>query len=117
MHMIQKDILNSKESILGNFKLFNPEEIVDFLDSNNGLIELLEKVYPLIESYFPDCFYSLSYAADPEIKGLEDLMLCIHGDESEFKNNRKKLYDLGKEIDDLKVSNPEVKRLLLVEVI
>lgn len=117
MHMIQKDILNFKESILGNFKLFNPEEIVDFIDSNNGLIELLEKVYPLLKSYFPNCSYTLFYAPDPEIKSFEDLMIFIKGDEREFKNNRKKLYDLGGEIDDLKVSNPEVKRLLLVEVI
>ncbi len=44
-------------------------------------------------------------------------MLCIHGDEKEFKNNRKKLYDLEREIDDLKVSNCKIKPLLLVEVL
>ena len=103
--------------ILDNFKLINRDEIIDFIKVHNGLLELLEKVYPLVKSYFPDYFYSLSYASDPEILGLEDLMLCIHGEEKEFKNNRKKLHDLEREIDDLKVSNCKIKRLLLVEVL
>ena len=110
-------IEEQRESVLNNFMLINPEEIINFINKNRGLLELLEKVYPLVKSYFPDYFYSLSYAADPEIKDLEDLMLCIHGDEKEFKNNRKKLHELEREIDDLKVSNCKVKRLLLVEVL
>ena len=58
-----------------------------------------------------------SEVSEDEIKDLEDLMLCIHGDEKEFKTNRKKLHDLEREIDGLKVSNCKVKRLLLVEVL
>ena len=115
---------NKRDCILDNFKLINQKEIIDFIRSiidfirsNTGLLELIEKVYPLLESYFPDYFYSLSYATDPEIKDLEDLMLCIHGDEKEFKSNRQKLHDLEREIDGLKVSNCKVKRLLLVEVL
>ena len=117
IHMIQRDILNSKESVLDNFYLFNSEEISNFINSNNGLLELLESVYHLLESYFPNCTYSLHYAQDPEIIGLEDLMLFIKVDEKEFKNYRNKLHDLEREIDDLKISNPKVKRLLLVELI
>lgn len=44
-------------------------------------------------------------------------MLFIKVDEKEFKNHRNKLHDLEREIDDLKISNPKVKRLLLVELI
>ena len=108
---------DNNSCILDNFKLINRDEIIDFIKVHKGLLELLEKVYPLVKSYFPDYFYSLSYASDPEILGLEDLMLCIHGEEKEFKNNRKKLHDLEREIDDLKVSNCKIKRLLLVEVL
>ena len=97
---------NKRDCILDNFKLINQKEIIDFIRSNTGLLELIEKVYPLLE-----------YATDPEIKDLEDLMLCIHGDEKEFKSNRQKLHDLEREIDGLKVSNCKVKRLLLVEVL
>ena len=115
--LINENIFKNEGCVLENFKLINPEETVNFIRSNNGLLELLEKVYPLVKSYFPDYYYSLSYATDPEIRNLEDLMLCIHGDEREFKNNRKKLHDLERDIDNLKVSNCRVKRLLLVEVL
>lgn len=111
------DKMSDSCCILDNFNLINRDEIIDFIKVHKGLLELLEKVYPLVKSYFPDYFYSLSYASDPEIIGLEDLMLCIHGEEKEFKNNRKKLHDLEREIDDLKVSNCKIKRLLLVEVL
>ena len=117
IHMMQKEFLNFKESVLDNFYLFNSEEIINFINSNNGFLELFERVYPLLESYFPNYSYSLHYAQDPEIIGLEDLMLFIKVDEKEFKNHRNKLHDLEREIDDLKISNPKVKRLLLVELI
>ena len=110
-------LVENNDCVLDNFKLINPEEIIVFIRKNSGLLELLEKVYPLVKSYFPNYCYSLSYALDPEIKSFEDLMLCIHGDEKEFKNNRKKLSNLERDIEDLKVSNCKVKNLLLVEVL
>ena len=86
--MMQKDILNSEENVLDNFFLFNPEEIVNFINSNNGLLELFERLYPLLKSYFPNHGYSLHYAPDPEISGLEDIMLFIKVNEKEYKNHR-----------------------------
>lgn len=107
---------NKKDCVLENFKLINPEEIINFIRSNDGLLELLEKVYPLVKSYFPDYSYSLLYAPDPEIVTIEDLMLFINGDVNDYEYNKNKLYDLEREIDDLKVSNCKVKRLLLLDV-
>ena len=116
--LVEEEFLkNQKDCVLNNFKLINPEEIVGFIRSNNGLLELLEKVFPLLVSYFPNYSYSLSYAQDPEIKRFEDLILCIHGDEKEFMHNRKKLSYLENDIESLKVSNCKVKRLLLVDVL
>jgi hypothetical protein len=43
-------------------------------------------------------------------------MLFINGDIKDYEFNRNKLYDLEKEIDDLKVSDSNVKRLLLLDV-
>lgn len=114
---IKENILNdNKGCVLNNFKLINKEEIIDFIKNHNGLLELLEKVYPLLKSYFPDYSYSLLYAPDPEIVSIEDLMLFINGDIKDYEFNRNKLYDLEKEIDDLKVSDSNVKRLLLLDV-
>ena len=112
------DKMNDNNSyILDNFKLINRDEIIDFIKVHKGLLELLEKVYPLLKSYFPDYSYSLLYAPDPEIVSIEDLMLFINGDIKDYEYNRNKLYDLEREIDDLKVSNCKIKRLLLVEVL
>lgn len=52
--MMQKEFLNFKESVLDIFYLFNSEEIINFINSNNGFLELFERVYPLLESYFPN---------------------------------------------------------------
>ena len=38
---------NKRDCILDNFKLINQKEIIDFIRSNTGLLELIEKVYPL----------------------------------------------------------------------
>ncbi len=107
---------NNKGCVLDNFKLINRDEIIDFISSHNGLLELIEKVYPLLKSYFPDYSYSLLYAPDPEIAAIEDLMLLINADIADYEYNKNKLYDLEREIDDLEVSNCKVKRLLLLDV-
>lgn len=114
---IHEDILkDNKVCVLDNFKLINRDEIINFINRNNGLLELLEKVYPLVKSYFPDYSYSLLYAPDPEISTIEDLMLFINADIKDYEFNRKILYNLERDIDNLEISNCKVKRLLLLDV-
>ncbi|MBE6511534.1 MAG: hypothetical protein E7Z75_00075 [Methanobrevibacter olleyae] len=107
---------NKRDCILNNFKLINQKEIIDFIRSNTGLLELIEKVYPLLKFYFPNYSYSLLYAPDPEIAAIEDLMLLINADIKDYEYNKNKLYDLEREIDDLEISDCKVKRLLLLDV-
>lgn len=115
--LIEEKILkNDNDCILSKFKLINPKEITNFIHRNNGLLELIEKVYPLLKYYFPNNSYSLLYSPDPEIVSIEDLMLFINSDERDYEYNRNKLYELEREIDSLKISNCKVKRLLLVDV-
>lgn len=116
--LVEENILNKRnDCVLNNFNLINPKEIIDFIHSNNGLLELIEKVFPLLKYYFPTYSYSLLYAPDPEIMDIEDLMLFINSEEEEdYEENRNKLRELMKEIDDLKISNCKVKRLLLLDV-
>ena len=40
---------NKRGCILDNFNLINQKEIIDFIRSNTGLLELIEKVYPLLQ--------------------------------------------------------------------
>ena len=114
---IQDNILkDNKGCVLENFNLINPDEIVDFIKSHNGLLELIEKAYPLIKEYFPKYSYCLLYSPDPEILNLEHLMLFINGNEEVYDEDCMKLRELERDIDNLKVSNCNVKPLLLVDV-
>ena len=114
---IHEDILkDNKGCVLDNFKLINSDEIIDFIRSHNGLLELIEKAYPLLKSYFPKYSYCLLYSIDPEIVNLEHLMLFINGDEEVYDDDCLKLRDLERDIEELKVSNCNVKPLLLVDV-
>lgn len=114
---IHEKILNdNKGCVLDNFKLINRDKIIDFIRSHNGLLELLEKSYPLVMKYFPNYSYCLLYSIDPEILNLEHLMLFINGNENIYDDDCLKLKRLEREIDELKVSNCNVKPLLLVDV-
>lgn len=63
--LIEEKILkNDDDCILNKFNLINPKEIINFIHRNNGLLELIEKVYPLLKSYFPNNSYSLLYSPD-----------------------------------------------------
>ena len=115
--MIQENIFKSNEGcVLDNFKLINPEEIMDFIRSNNGLLELIEKTYPLLKNYFPKYSYCLLHSIDPEIVNLEHLMLFINGNEELYNEDCLKLKELEREIYDLKISNCKIKHLLLLDV-
>ena len=107
---------NKKGCVLDNFNLVNRDEIIDFINSHNGLLELIEKAYPLLKSYFPKYSYCLLYSIDPEIINLEHIMLFINGDEKVYDEDCLRLKELENEIEKLKVSNCNVKPLLLVDI-
>ena len=107
---------NKEGCILDNFKLINRDDIIDFIAKHIGLLELIEKSYPLLEKYFPKYSYFLLYSIDPEIINLEHLILFIDGNEEAYDEDCLKLRNLEKEIEDLKISNCGVKPLLLVDV-
>ncbi len=114
---IKENILNdNKGCVLNNFKLINKEEIIDFIKNHNGLLELIEKAFPLVRKYFPNYSYCLLYSIDPEIVNLEHLMLFINGNEEIYDEDSMKLQMLERELRDLKVSDSKVKPLLLVDV-
>ena len=114
---IKENILNdNKGCVLNNFKLINKDEIIDFISSHNGLLELIEKAFPLVRKYFPNYSYCLLYSIDPEIVNLEHLMLFINGNEEIYDEDSMKLQMLEREIRDLEVSDSDVKHLFLVDV-
>ena len=90
--------------------------VLDNFNSHNGLLELIEKAYPLLKIYFPKYSYCLLYSIDPEIVNLEHIMLFINGNEKVYDEDCLRLKELENEIEKLKVSNCNVKPLLLVDI-
>ena len=78
---------NNKGCVLDNFKLINRDEIIDFINEHNGLLELIEKSYPLVRKYFPNYSLSLEYYEDPESYGLDRIILYIYGNFNLFKKD------------------------------
>lgn len=107
----------NKGCVLENFKLVNPEEIIDFIRSHNGLLELIEKVYPLIRKYFPNYSLSLEFYEDPESYNLDCICLYIYGNYNLFE---KDFYTLNKllesDIEELKISESQSKNYLCIDL-
>lgn len=117
--MIQENIFKSNEGcVLDNFKLINPEEIINFIKSHNGLLELIEKAYPLVKNYFPNYPLSLEFYEDPESDGLDCICLYIYGNYDLFE---KDFYTLNKilesDIEALNVFKPNSKRYLCIDLL
>lgn len=109
---------NKKESVLNNFKLVNPEEIQNFINSHNGLLELIEKSYPLVKKYFPNYPLSLEFYEDPESYGLDCICLYIYGNYDIFEKDYFTLNNfLEKDIDELEISKNEAKIFLSVDLL
>lgn len=108
---------SNKGCVLDNFKLINRDEIIDFINEHNGLLELIEKSYPLVRKYFPNYSLSLEYYEDPESYGLDRIILYIYGNFNLFK---KDFYTLNKllesDIDKLNIANPESKILFSLDL-
>lgn len=116
---IHEEILkDNKGCVLENFKLKNRDEIIDFINKHNGLLELIEKVYPLVRKYFPTYSLSLKFYEDPESYDLDCICLDIYGNFNIFEKDYYTLnHLLENDIDELIVSKPESKLYLSVDLV
>ena len=109
---------NNKGCVLDNFKLVNRDEIIDFINEHHGLLELIEKSYPLVRKYFPNYSLSLKYYEDPEFYGLDCICLDIYGNFNIFEKDFYTLNNLlENDIDELKISEPESKLFLSLDLV
>lgn len=117
--LIQENVLDdNKGCVLDNFKLVNRDEIINFIDEHSGLLELIEKSYPLVRKYFPNYLLSLEYYEDPESYGLDCICLDIYGNYNIFEKDFYTLNNLlENDIDELKISQPESKLFLSLDLV
>lgn len=102
-------------TLADEYNLINPLDIYKFILENNDLIELIQKIKPLLNKIFPNCTYSLEFVPDPEFESLNQLVIYVHSTSS-FDKDWNLLKQLKKDFRNLKVSNEKIKRLLSVDL-
>lgn len=102
-------------TLADEYNLINPLDIYKFILENNDLIELIQKIKPLLNKIFPNCTYSLEFVPDPEFESLNQLVIYVHSTSS-FNKDWNLLKQLKKDFRNLKVSNEKIKRLLSVDL-
>lgn len=102
-------------TLADEYNLINPIDIYKFILENNDLIELIQKIKPLLNKFFPNCTYSLEFVPDPEFESLNQLVIYVHSTSS-FDKGWNLLKQLKKDFRNLKVSNEKIKRLLSVDL-
>lgn len=104
------------KNTLGNFELLNEKEIINFIIKNIGLIELIEKVTPIIKNHFPTNSFALEFDKDPEIPSFNKLLIYIKGDEESFEKDWEEIKLVNKEIRVLSLYDESVKNLLSIDL-
>ena len=109
-------IVNFIKNTLCNFDLLNEQEIIKFIIKHIGLIELIEKVTPIINAHFPNNSFAIEFDKDPEIPSFNKIVIYIYGEDESFNEDWEEIKLVNKEIGKLSLYDDSVKSLLSVDL-
>lgn len=104
------------KNTLNNFDLLNEKEIINFIIKNMGLIELIEKVTPMIKNHFPTSSFALEFDKNPEIPSFNKLVIYIKGEDETFQKDWEEIKLVSKAIRALSLYDDSVKSLLTIDL-
>lgn len=104
------------KNTLSNFDLLNEKEIIDFIVKNIGLMELIEKVTPIIMNHFPNNSFALEFDKDLEIPNFNKIVVYVKGEDESFDEDWEEIKKVNKEIRTLSLYDDSVKNLLSVDL-
>ncbi|WP_407462843.1 hypothetical protein [Methanobrevibacter sp.] len=104
------------QNTLSNFDLVNEDDIIDFIIKNIGLIELIEKVAPVLKNHFPRYGFGLEFDKDPEIPSFNKIIVYVKGDDGSFDEDWEEVKKVNREIRKLSLYDDSVKNLLSVDL-
>lgn len=104
------------KNTLSNFELLNESETINFIVKNIGLIELIEKVTPIMKNHFPNNNFALEFDKDPEIPSFNKLVIYIKGEDESFDEDWEEIKRINKKIRNLSLYDDTVKNLLSVDL-
>lgn len=109
-------IVSFIKDTLSNFDLINEQEIIKFIIKNIGLIELIEKVTPIIKTHFPINSLALEFDKDLEIPSFNKLVIYVKGEDESFDDDWEEIKKASKEIRELSLYDDSVKSLLSIDL-
>ena len=92
------------------------DELINFIDKNIGLIELIEKVTPLVRDNFVGNSFALEFERDPEIPSFNKIVLYVKGERNSFDEDWEKLKKINKEIRNFSLKDDSVKDLFSMDL-
>ena len=104
------------EDLLKNYEIHKPQEVKEFFEANNELVQYISSITPLIDKHFPGYKKCLTFCQDPEFGELDDISIYIHSIKSQFDTDWKKLDELEKELFYLDGFSNQTKGLISVDL-
>ena len=113
------DTVNIDEKIEKLSKYYNvhkTEEVIEFIKEHREIIPYLEKITPIINSYFPNKKKCLTFCKDPEFEELNDITIYIKSTKQTFESDWKKFDKLRTEILKNKEYPRKIKNLVSISL-
>lgn len=104
------------EDLSKNYEIHKPQEVKEFFEDYDELVQYISSITPLIDKHFPDYKKCLTFCQDPEFEELDDITIYIHSFKSQFDTDWKKLDELEKELFYLDGFSNQTKGLISVDL-
>lgn len=104
------------EDLSKNYEIHKPQEVKEFFEDYDELVQYISSITPLIDKHFPDYMKCLTFCQDPEFEELDDITIYIHSFKSQFDTDWKKLDELEKELFYLDGFSNQTKGLISVDL-
>ena len=104
------------EKLSKYYILRKTDELKEYLKKDERLIQYIKFITPIIRKYFSARKIYLTYCIDPEFEELNDVKICVIGNDSSFEDEHELMNNLNDELLHSTEFPVEVKSLLSVRM-
>ena len=109
-------MINFSSSLSKYYILRKTDELKEYLKRDERLIQYIKFITPIIRKYFSERKIYLTYCIDPEFEELNDVKICVIGNDSSFEDEHELMNNLNDELLHSTEFPVEVKSLLSVRM-
>lgn len=104
------------EKLSESYKIHNAQLVREFILNNNGLLQYISEITPIVNNYFPNYQKCLTFCRDPEFGELDDITIYINSFMSSFDEDWEKLDKLERELFYLQKFPTKIKGLVSLDL-